>query len=173
MPADSAACVIYLEQVFPRPRFVDQDLPPVRPTSPITIAILSSSSLASTTIACFSLINSPNQSTHVLTQLSQAISRRVPTFSRPDVLSATPLRRTAATRSDLLCTVSGAARPVPSRVTLTPMPTSRRVLSGTTTLSSSTSRTPRSTSPVPRWPSVASRSPRTATTSLRKFLYTT
>jgi hypothetical protein len=155
MPADSAACVIYLEQVFPRPRFVDQDSPPLRPTSPITMAILSSSSLASTTVACFSLINSHNQSTHVLTQLSQAISRRVPTFSRPDVLSATPLRRTAATRSDLLCTVSGAARPAPLRATPTPMPTSRRALSGTTTLSSSTSRTPRSTSPVPRWLSVA------------------
>lgn len=93
--------------------------------------------------------------THLLTHHVQAISRRVPTSSRPDVLSATPLRRTAATRSALPCTASGAARLVPSRATPTPMPTSRRALSGTTTLSSSTSRTPRSTSPVPRWPSVA------------------
>ena len=63
MPADSAACVIYPEQVFPQPRFVDQVSPPVHPTSSITIAILSSSSLVPTTIACFSLINSCTDST--------------------------------------------------------------------------------------------------------------
>jgi hypothetical protein len=94
----------------------------------------------------------------------QETLRRVPTSSRPVAPSATPSRRTVATRSVPLCTASSAARPVPSRVTPTPTPTSRRASPGTTTPCSPTSRTPRSTSLVPRWPSVVSRRRRTGTT---------
>lgn len=94
----------------------------------------------------------------------QETLRRVPTSSRPVAPSATPSRRTVATRSVPLCTASSAARPVPSRVTPTPTPTSRRASPGTTTPCSPTSRTPRSTSLVLRWPSVVSRRRRTGTT---------
>lgn len=81
--------------------------------------------------------------------------RRVPVCSRRAARSATPSRRTAATRSAPPCTASSDARLAPSRATPTPTPTSRRASSGTTTPCSPTSRTPRSTSPVPRWLSVA------------------
>jgi hypothetical protein len=94
----------------------------------------------------------------------QETLRRVPTSSRPVAPSATPSRRTVATRLALPCTASSAARPVPSTATPTPTPTSRRASPGTTTPSSPTSRTPRSTSLVPRWPSVVSRRRRTGTT---------
>lgn len=112
---------------------------------------------------------SPNQGTPLANNTSQAISRRVPTSSRPDVLSATPLTRTVATRSVPPFTVSSAESLVPSMVTPTPTPTSKRVLSGTTRPSSTILRTPRSTFLVPRWPLVVSRRQRTATISLRKF----
>lgn len=155
-PADPVACVIYPEPVFPRPRSVQPRLTNNSCHASKTPKRLFFRPLIRLTNLVYAASPEPKLTrTHSLTHNVQVISRRVPTSSRLDVLSATPLRRTAATRSALPCTASGAARLVPSRATPTPMPTSRRALSGTTTLSSSTSRTPRSTSPVPRWPSVA------------------
>lgn len=112
----------------------------------------------------------PQENTQLLNRFSlQVTLRRVPTSSRPVVLSATPSRRTAATRSAPTCTASLAASLVPPPATASPMPTRTRALSGTTRPCSSTLRTPRSTFPAPRWPLVASRRRRTAMTSTRKF----
>lgn len=64
----------------------------------------------------------------------QATRRRVLVCSRPVAPSATPSRLAVATRSAPRCTAFSAATLVPLRATHTPMPTSRRALSGRRTL---------------------------------------
>lgn len=65
--------------------------------------------------------------------LFQATQRRVPTSSRPDVLSATLSERARATRSVLTSTACSDARLAPSTAFHTPTPTKPRELNGITT----------------------------------------
>jgi hypothetical protein len=65
---------------------------------------------------------------------TQATQRRVPTFSRHDVLNATPSAKVKETRSVPTCTGCSAVTLVPSLVSRTPMPTRQRALNGRRTL---------------------------------------
>lgn len=101
--------------------------------------------------------------THTYNFLLQETQRRVPTSSRPDVLNATLSARVREIRLALTFTVFSVVKPVPSRATHIPMPTSKRLSHGTRTHFSNISRTQRNISPVPRWLSVDWRRTRTGT----------
>lgn len=83
--------------------------------------------------------------------------RRVLLFSRLDVSNATLQKRVVHTRLVQILTVFLAESLVKPKVTVTLMPTRRRVLNGLKTPCLTTWKTQRNISQVPRWPSVVLR----------------